>query len=536
MRTLSICCGVLLMILGYSGGTLYAQGKPTSDVSFAKSSTTGLVNSLKLRRLSSDQPLEVSLKQENEALEHYFGFPTAIWVCEGCKMSSHPSAGIIVDLKQLAKVRQQADIQQFGAVLRFLLAHEKAHQVQYRQYSASISEAPEGERQAYEAQADILAGKYLISTLNRPWEQDQTQAVVDALRIAYDLGTEQYAIADHPSHGARLTAVRLGMSAGMVVKLNQLGTPPALSSATELARKIDIEPADDQVAWSLRTARRVINYRLPAIVSLVATEKRIQFNKTAANPTVLYDITYENRGDRSITVDLEVQSVAVPRDDLEDIFKWQKIDSASHRLSMPAHSKTVVSGVLRWHADADLEPRVIFPPTPTALISVQYSAGEQSAPAGTSFQTLNATSTAEERESFTSVLGRMITAAAAGFIDLRCGPGRKLDDEVIYPSCARFPRADDTTVWIPEVGAHHNPHVFGEFNSYESDKPTAIDYDDLLSTVRQYLQDLGNWKESRNTAAGANNAAYTFSLNQVQIRLSRHADDSIYITVEKMSP
>ena len=92
-------------------------------------------------------------------------------------------------------------------------------------------------------------------------------------------------------------------------------TPGEGESAATIAAKIGMNQGEQPLKWSLRAARRVVHYSRPSIIDLVLTNQEINYDKRAENPVVTYALTYKNFGKRALNVDLEVQSVSVPRDD-----------------------------------------------------------------------------------------------------------------------------------------------------------------------------------------------------------------------------
>src|ERR1700733_5864999 len=209
-----VMCSVLFSMIWVSSATRAQQsnGTPQSDVAFIQSTQDSLITALRLKPANNSSVLNQQISNAGTLLNRYSGFSTPIWLCNGCGTSSHPTLGIIVDLDQLNAIKRRSESQNFSSIVFFLVAHEKAHQIQYRRYTASIINSSEADRQSYEAQADILGGKFLAQFMGGSNIDQQEEILLEALRVAYSLGVEQYAIADHPSQDARVTAVRLGIA------------------------------------------------------------------------------------------------------------------------------------------------------------------------------------------------------------------------------------------------------------------------------------------------------------------------------------
>jgi hypothetical protein len=511
---------LVLVALFFGFAFASAQKPPASDRDFYNESEANLVKTLRLRQPDLSSPTEREIHEEAKSLDVLTKFSTPLWVGSGCGTSSHPTLGIIVDLDQLDTIRRQAQGHEFSYILRWLLAHEKTHQMQFRSYSTSILNQDLPERQMYEAQADLLAAKYLMETMTGSASDEQTDAIIEALRVSYDLGVEQYALADHPSRESRLSAVRLGMAAGMITKLQRLGGDPALQSASVLVNKLDIRLGEDTLAWSLRTSKRIVNYRLPAIVDLVLAEEQVTWSKDPAHPVVSYWMTYENRGARSITVNLEVQSVAAPRADPDDIFRWQKISVMNHDFDLNPGGQKVVTGSLRWEADANLMPVLIAPPKPTALVLVQYTGGNGTVSANDLRNRLDAIASAGTRQTFSSVLDRILQGSIDQFSSLRAGPGRKVDDVVAYASEVNFPAALRTDVWLPERGSDASPYVRSALVDSPDVNASSLVFDQALERLKTALSALGRWSENSSPRGERRIiASHTFSRGNLAIEL-----------------
>jgi hypothetical protein len=329
---------------------------------------------LGIRPLDTSKEIERTIRDEMAAIDYVAGFKTDIGVTQGDGTFSHPDAGIAVSLTELQRIRQESSVTKFREILRYILAHEKSHQVQYLQYSRkAVQSEDEEQRRIFECQADVLAGKYLIESLGAPKQEDQV-AILDALQVAFDLGTEEYTkYADHPSHEARRTAVRLGMAMGMIVLLwRRLPDPPVAQMIQSLGEKIDLRAGEMPLEWSYRVSKRITHYTRAASSDLVLDDRDIQWDKRAESPFVTFSLTYENVGRKTILVDMEVQCDSVSRDDPGDTKRWQKWSVKNFRFTLRPGQKYTAQGTLPWVATTDLMPRIIFPPTPTALMSVEY--------------------------------------------------------------------------------------------------------------------------------------------------------------------
>jgi len=500
--------------------------RPHSDTAFIQETKDTLITSLKLRRPDTANPLEAELAAVVAKANRATGLVTELWICRGCGISSHPTLGIIVDVDQIAAIQKEAQAGQLSAVLAFLIGHEEAHQIQYQKYTARIIGLPETEREVYEAQADILGAEFLIESMKN--DNSSQEEIVDALRVAYDLGVEQYAIADHPSQDQRLTASRLGMAAGMITKLRHLGGPPALASAEELARKIDFHSGESSLAWSLRTARRIVNYRRPDIINLVLVNRTINWDRNSRNPVVSYQLEYQNRGTTPLFVNAEVQCVAAPRDDRDDVFRWLKIDANSFAFTLQPGAIRTLSGTMHWYAGANLMPRIIVSPDPMALIEVSNPTGKVVGTETGADNSLAASTSSGFRATTGYWIARVITASASKFKSLRAGPGEKVGKFVVYPSDPQFPRSLRTRVWLPDLGSPLDPYVYAVVGDTSSSGEAQKLFTETVAGIRDALGEIGHWHE---TSSG--NSSVEFTRANLRISIEDREDEGRFkVTVD----
>jgi hypothetical protein len=444
--------GGILMICALAGVAIGQQPAPFASSSmFLTSPREDVIRTLRLQHPDAGVALDRMVVDDMHALDAITQFTTDVWLVDSGQLSSHPTVGVIVSRMQIDSIRRRVSAQAFPAILRLLLAHEKAHQIQYRVYSTALVNRPAQERAIYEAQADILGGKDLTETFADSAFAGASET--DALKVLFDLGTEQYSLADHPSHEARRTAVRLGMAAGMITnwsRLAQQATPDIASRAMQNAQllvwKLDMQN-EQTLPWSLRQAMRITNYKRPAIADLVLANDSIAWNRNGHPAVVTYDATYRNVGSKTLVVDMEVKCVSVPRDDPEDTMRWLMISSQSYRFQLAAGQSHTIHDRQQWDATAELMPRLVVPPAPTALITARYlnDTGDDNEPPMASLR-FGTDTLAIAR----LAVNYMLAAAATDFRALLASPGEQLEDVREYASSVGFPGAVRTSIWIPD--------------------------------------------------------------------------------------
>jgi hypothetical protein len=516
----------------------HAQGTSPelgSDDAFLHGSSDALISMLKLRKPSNVDALEQQIAATVRALDTEAGLTTSVWICHGCGLSSHPTLGILADVDQLAKIRSQFQVQQFSAILTLIMAHEEAHLIQYRQYSPSIVDSSEQDRRVYEAQADLLAGAYFIENIGA-WSDQNRDAVLEALQVAYDLGVEQYALADHPTQISRLTAVRFGMSAGTRDGLMKLGGPPAKASADILTHKLNIRPNEDTLSWSLRISKGITSYRRPEVVDLVLTREQMSWNKSGVNPTVTYLLTYENRGKRNIQVYLQVRCDGVPRNNPHDVMHSLLIDASASSFSLAPGATKTLSGTMQWAggATSDLMPRLVYAPDPAALVEVTYAVPPPTNPPASQVVAL-AETTAASRRSFEYALKTILMSSFDDYRPLRAGPGKQEGDEVVYPADPQLPGSASTTVWMPEPGAVLGPYVRADFPTTTDQAIANDNYNREVRAMHSLLQSLGTWDERASRSHDGARISTDFGQGGIGISVEDYFSDGSYTVSVRVS-
>jgi hypothetical protein len=479
-------------MLAITIGMLMAQAQTLDDEAAAAG----------LRKPSSADTTGQLVLEFGAALDQALRAHYPVWVCDDCQFNSDPKFGVIVSLSQIAEIQRQSKVSQFPQVLFWLMGHEMAHQAQFQTYGKDLWTLPSDQKQVYEAQADILAGKFLLERLPVNANAAENLAIGETLRVAYDLGTERYLPADHPSHEARLTATRLGMAAGMQTKLAAQTDSQMQASAMLLAQKIDFRYGEDVLGWSLRVARRATNQRSPDILDLVLTKKQFFFDRDPSHPVVSYWLTYQNRGTRMLNVDLEALCAAVPRDDPEDTLRWQRTNSLNYQVPIPAGSSFTFQGAMEWYGDDAMYPRMVSAPAAQALIHVEAVGGAATPTdrAGTLNRSLAAGSPVVPSLSSVALMKNALIDIWAqkgnGFRALRSGPGELVTDFVRYASRVSFPGAIRTDVQIPEPGNDDRPSVAASLARAHEEQDSIAVFDKSLTLVRAGLPS-GKWTEDK---------------------------------------
>jgi hypothetical protein len=455
-----IVVGVLACFLSSSlARTELGQEQPQdSRGQFLSASELQLRESLGLTPPRMSDKTDRMIVTEAQRLDAITGFTTPVLFTEKGATESHPEAGIILSRPQLSQLMDSTTTPQ--ELLRFVLAHEKAHQLQFRQYGkAKILLEDMEMRRVYECQADILAAKYMIEAIPAPNLQQQ-EAILEAIRVSFELGSEEFGLATHPSRECRRLATRLGMAAGMHTNLLRAGL---IANAQFLAQRIEVRPADNPMSWSLRQAKNVVRYQLAASREVVQDVEStvIKFNENGNPPIVTFELPYFNLAPKAVRVTLSIHSWAVPREDAKNTKPWELIDAKHFEFVLQPNKTFIARGVLQWKATPALMPRLGFPPDVVAMASCEYlpGPGGAAAPAAAApEQMLRLGENGDNSGNAWIGLGRLYRHAIKGSIaSLKGGIGSRFSNIDYFPCSIGVPDAVDVITAIPRDGS--DPYI-----------------------------------------------------------------------------
>jgi hypothetical protein len=535
-------CGIASVMVVCTAFSMCAQvpsvrsTRPPTDAAFMQSSRNDLIQSLHLRPLGSANDTERDIAGIIRALPT--GLPTtpAVWICDGCGTSSHPELGIIVDTGQLERIRVQSKVQNFHAMLVFVVAHEAAHQLQFARYQKNLYALPLADRLCYEAQADLLAGIWLFNAAGMNFDVAGNNAIAQTLHVVYDLGVEQYAIADHPSHAGRFLAARTGLQLAFS-RNAPAGIPMAAQNAASVRQQIGIQTGETDLAFSLRTARRITEYNPIAARDLVqnVTPHEVNWSKGADNPVVNYQLTYANRGIKALRVSLEVLCISAPRDDPDDLFHMLQASSKLHSFILQPGGQTVISGQLVWVAKADVYPRLVYPPDTLGLVEVHYVDGSDSRIDETK-HTLSRLGVEPlpdvptgQKNSYEYSFSAFLDASINNYADLRSGPGRHFNSGTDhYNSSTALPGAVDSELVITSQG---KAHIISTLLRTTEAQAATERYTKAVALVRAGLagirvpRGIGSWQETSDKGDDANDdLTMLFSQGDYDVTVERWTD------------
>jgi len=301
-----------------------------------------------------------------------------IKIVQGAATAAHASGEIDVSRNEVAKLVSAAQPNQEEAIVMFILAHELAHVLQYREYVIAGKYTEPSWSHVIEAQADLLSGLWVGRTLYSPENLEQETAETDpevaltAARLFFDLGSEPFSVGEHPSRQARRTAVRLGLAASLVQGARNMANPRIpqelrdtyLNNPQAILDSLPLKSAagnqDFSIPWTLRVAEALVHAEPPAARMLEVT---FDFNASGFNPdpskaTAKHTAKFLNKGTKPLRVYWEPALVFKRRKDPEESLWWRRMPLASEVREFVLAPKA--SRTLKVNYDWNLEANKYF--------------------------------------------------------------------------------------------------------------------------------------------------------------------------------
>ncbi|WP_295122712.1 hypothetical protein [uncultured Chitinophaga sp.] len=284
--------------------------------------------------------------------------------------SLRKSGTVVINIPQLQRIISQAGIQFDLPIVRLLLAHELAHQEQYRVYPVPLHTL------LGECQADVIAGYFLFVLSNsdffkaktalkvnsasdpliRPYFEslnNQTFALYSAI---FNIGDNYSVENTHPRSFERRMAFRDGYTYGLLSLAEQNAGDPAVSSnvrqsALVLIKKykktLNVFSDDTRFSWSLRQAGKIVHTQLSNCRDIVVSNKW-EYHTNSDNPYVSYTQNIRNTGDRTVTVNYLNYVYERLATDPENSLYWTTLNAEPLSVTLHPGESKVMTGRLNW--------------------------------------------------------------------------------------------------------------------------------------------------------------------------------------------
>jgi len=433
------------------------------------------------------------------------GITSKITVTSSATNYSSPSSGIILSKKVLDYYKNQVSPNFFPSVIDFVIAHELAHQMQFKSYGDDMIKSASCEKKSlYECQADIISGAIFakMNGFNDPQNLPESKlgALSSIFQFVYDIGDQEFALTTHPSHLQRRNAIRFGMTFAMAS-----GKWPD-SYNQNLIKGSDIKDGEQLLPWSLKTAKRIIHYPSSAAknVDVIAmyNDKSVSVWDTSGNhPYLNYSNSFKNIGNKPLLIFAQYKIVGknrlrpgdprlIDRQGLSDNFSF----------TLQPNEVFLCKGSLNWKflSDKELMPAEVFPPDNEALYNAEFLDDQLnvSVDDGCPVFAYNASSSAIPDQTIELALERANSASINNFDDLINGFATQTTQFLKYRSSYTFPDARGAsveslkrkkeTIHYLSVDIYTGSSKIAAQQSFDKIRKKIFDYDKI---IKQDLSD-----------------------------------------------
>jgi hypothetical protein len=259
---------------------------------FVALDSAAIEDSSAMRPLDAHQPLDSVMLEMvaflDSAIGPAWGLPTTrIRQWDGFGSQAHPTLGILVDEEEIGTLIERVESMKGSAgvppaeierrlpnVVRFLIAHEYGHLIQYRRFGVEAVAAPNATR-VIECGADLLGGMSYRTYLASRYPVGPLPAAAEetAIDFGYVVGAADWLDGTtHPLPEDRRACIRRGVDVSVALANRKLvqagGADPALFASVRWLQENEPELYADQLdvlAWSevrakaLASARAVVD-------------------------------------------------------------------------------------------------------------------------------------------------------------------------------------------------------------------------------------------------------------------------------------
>lgn len=496
---------------------------------------SGSLNETDLIELDPKIEIERMIIEQERAIDAAAGFSTQIRKTTKAT-GADPSFGIRINLDEIQTYASIASVKNVRQYLTFILAHEKAHHILFRQDPRSVSPASAEEFRLYECQADILAAKYMIEGQGQPTQLD-LNTISEVLNVAYLIGNEGLGEGSHPTREQRRTAVRAGMIAGLAVMMSrQPASTKLLEKITSQMGTISFNPGEDLLPWSNRAARKITHYGRSASRQILLVKGwDIRWENISQGPSrgqwAIYKYTYKNIGNRPVRIDFDFECILVPHNDPSDTFRWKKRSQKNYRFELRGGEEYSIEGQLPCGAldntpDSDLsgvDMQFIAPGRSNfALATYEYlDSGNVSSPQKTREEPAALAEKPTHIGTITSDLLRLAISTLARsalqkFENNLVGPGVEYDDFTDYPSDAVVPGAASTRIVIHK---DEPPRLLVELVNTKDSALAVKVFDDFKRSLEKAYPDKG-FSESKTDEKNTEGAGLYFFPKDTHVKVT----------------
>jgi hypothetical protein len=502
---------------------------------------------------------------ELQRMNYAFGYNIKMKITKEGGLTSLPNQEIQISLNELKHIlpTTRKDIRFY--MIRFIVAHEFAHQIQYYKFvnDSKFMNDDLISRTLIETQADIMAGLifFKMSPELLIYIGSHPQLVNDVFKelftVTYNLGIRENTIGSHPSKRDRMLAVRLGLTNGLSfvydqwIKSNpnhaiQMGItyPIFKKQMDEQFRFIDLENGENMISWSYRQSKKIINYDRGIstnIILLTDHNKRVNWHTEITNPYVDYKLTYKNIGNRSIDIEMEVFIAHVDRSESNSPETYRKVNVNHYKFSLLPNQSKTIEGKLLWLKnendmvvdfelrDSDM-PRIVYPglTSDDGIYSCSYSNDSSSQVYQKNIKNLNFKNL-KDTNAFKSFFLEILNTCELDYQNFIKGIGEvhlKDSSEITYVSSIQF---EDGTLTLVNVNSTRNiSSVYTLFpNFYPNSNKIVEKYTNIKNQLNS-IDELTKSKIEEGQIGGNLWIKYSNTDYEVNLKTIKNKNDKVY--------
>lgn len=303
---------------------------------------------------------------------------------------------IFINVEEIEKFTQGESENFKSLFIKFIIAHEMGHKIQYNGYRENVIQSSKGESIVFlECQADILSGMLISQVYNNVEIPNMQKANPNFSLQNYnrEFGPTFFAVykrilemdninndqKTHPDNITRLTAFRNGKLAGdiwtfyfaskdvdlNVQKISAEQFKDLQDTYKRFSKALDFDPSDKTknniYIWSHAEAIRLIHENNIIANNLIMYDKYVEWNTSADTPIVYFTFKILNNNNFAIDFNGRVYVEIIPRNNHLDIINSGPTDGYVFDKIINANDSVEISAELNWIADKDYMPQIVLP-------------------------------------------------------------------------------------------------------------------------------------------------------------------------------
>ena len=313
-------------------------------------------------------PLDARILSQFKAIADHWNLQSIPRLTEGEAFLSERSGVVTIGRGAVRKIFAIAPTDAQDEVLRWVLAHELSHQVQFRDFGGGV-DVSGADAKLLECQADVMAGNLLgetvldkdLAAFTTAEQQRIGKAISMILDVASNAEMSFEGRLDHPTASQRRIAVRMGVRRAMMSRITLLQGADGSDALgvvlpSMLMTDADTAPKD----WAPMICRAIL-HNGDGAKDLSVGKAAIQWDKPPDPPAVHYSIPFANLGPLTLRATLQVATAAVPRTSPTDHESWLATDAKTFQVDIAPGATFVAEGALSWYGTETVHPRLIIP-------------------------------------------------------------------------------------------------------------------------------------------------------------------------------